>query len=267
MQNRRYFLCFVVILSFTSIQTFSQKRIGIYNVDGISSKARRYSTLSSQFSSVFGAVPSYCVDFFSNNPDFITIDRKNQYLINSEIELQKSENFMDGYVVGQGKSEGVDYILQSIFDVDTYMLSIKVMDVKAQNVLCSAQKELNKNFWGIKDLNQQVNLMLLEINAKCFAADIQFVKILSSKGKKAKEFLMAGGSDLRLKKGYEVEIFKIVDEKVGAKIIKRKAKVGSGVVLAVEDENFSIVEINEGNEEILTEVTNKVDLFCKILND
>jgi hypothetical protein len=258
------FILFNVVLSIFNC-SYSQKRIGIYNVSGISSKSRRYSSLNEQYNSVFGAVPTYCVDFFTNNPEFVTIDRKNQNLINSEIELQKSENFMDGYVVDQGKNEGVDYIVQSVFDIDTYTLIIKVLDVKAEKVLCSAVKDLNKNFWGIKDLNQQVTAMLIEINSKCFAADIQFVKILTSKGKKAKEILMAAGSDLRLKKGYEIEFFKIVDEKVGSKTIKRKTKVGLGTVISVEDENFSIVEIDEGQEEILIENTNKTEIFCKIL--
>jgi hypothetical protein len=252
-------------LFFGSNDVFSQKRIGIYNVSAISSKSLRYSRLDTQSSSVFGAVPAYCVDFYSNNPDFITIDRKNQFLINSERELQKSENFMDGYVVDQGKSEGVDFIVQSVFDTDSYALIIKVLDVKDEKVLCSSERKLDKNFLGIKDLKQQVTGMLIDINSKCFDADIEFVRVLSQKGKKAKEVLIAAGTDLRIRNGYKFEIFKIVEEKVGAKTVKRKQVIGLGEVLKVEDENFSILEIVEGQEEILIEANSKTTLSCKLL--
>jgi hypothetical protein len=256
------------ILSFLFIfqsELFAQKRIGIYNVSGISSKSKRYFNLDSQTGGVFGAVPAYCVDFFSNNPDFITIDRKNLSLINTEKELQKSENFMDGYVVEQGKSEGVDFICQSVYDVDTYNLIIKILDVKEQKVLCSNEKELDKNFWGIKNLKETVTAMLIDINSKCFESNIPFVRVIESKGKKAKTALIAAGSDLRLKVGYKIEFFKIVEEKIGSKTIKRKQVIASGEVNSIEDENFSIIEINDGQEELMLEVTNKTEVNCKLI--
>lgn len=247
------------------ITSYSQKRIGVYNVAGFSSKNKTYSSLNSQNGSVFGAVPAYCVDFYSNNPDFITLDRKNIYFITFEKELQKTENFMDGYVVEQGKSEGLDYLLQSLFDTDTYTLIIQVFDVKEEKVLCSSEKRLDKNILGIKDLRQQVIGMLLEIDSNCFEGSIPVVRMTSFKGKKAKELLVAAGKDLRIRSGYKFDIFKNVEEKVGGKSISRKEVIGKGVVAKVEDENFSILEITDGAEAVLTEINKGTELLCRAL--
>lgn len=259
-------LLFLLFLTLAFSNSYSQKRIGIYNVSTISSKSNMLSTVDNEYGGILGAIPAYCVDYFSNNPDFVTIDRKNLSLIEKEREIQKSESFMDGYVVGQGKSEGVDLICQSVFDVDTYALIIKILDVKEQTVLCSSEKVMDKNFWGIKDLKQQVTGMLLDISSKCFENEISIIRVLESKGKKAKTALVAAGSDLRIKKGYNFEIFEVVSEKVGSKTVKRKKIIGEGEVLKVEDENFSIIEIAEGNEEILEALSNNTPLFCKVMS-
>jgi len=248
------------------ITSYSQKRIGVYNVLGFSSKNNAFSSLNSQNGSVFGAVPAYCVDFYSNNPEFITIDRKNIYFITFEKELQKTENFMDGYVVEQGKSEGLDYLLQSLFDTDTYTLIIQVFDVKEERVLCSSEKQLDRNILGIKDLRQQVTGMLLEINSKCFESSIPVVRVTSFKGKKAKELLVAAGKDLRIRNGYKFDVFKNVEEKVAGKTVIRKEVVGKGTIIKVEDENFSILEVTEGAEAVLVEINKGTELLCRTIS-
>ena len=248
---------------FITSNAFSQKRIGVYNVNTISSKSREFKSVDNQSGGILGAIPSYCVDFFSNNPDFVTIDRKNLSIINSEKELQKSENFMDGYVVGQGQSEGVDLICQSVFDVDTYMLNIKILDVKNEKVLCSSEKKMENNFFGVKDLKQQITAMLLDISAKCFETEILVLRALEIKRQKAITVLISAGTDLRMKKGYKLEIYEIVEEKIGNKLVKRKNTIGNGEVEKVEDENFSVLEITEGGEAILAALTAKTPLNCK----
>lgn len=266
-KNQTIMIKKIIILMFLSLPFFesiAQKRIGVYNLSSIRSKARRFSLMNNEMSAVYGSIPSYCVDFFSNNPDFITIDRKNLHLIESEKEIQKSENFMDGYVVGQGKNEGLDYIVSCVLDLDTYLLGIRILEVENQKVLCSTEKELDKNFLGIKDLKQQVTLMLIELNSKCFDIQIPVVRMTNSKGKKAKELLIAAGKDLRMKKGYDLDIFKIVKEKIIDKVIERKVVIGKGEIISVEDENFSIIELSDGEAEIFTELNNGTVLNCKL---
>src|SRR6218665_519052 len=94
-----FFLSCILIIS---QQAYSQKRIGVVGVQGISSVSHKYYYLSVQQRNDFSPMVSAMVDFYSNNKDFITLDRQNINLINSEKELQKSEDFMDGYVVTQG---------------------------------------------------------------------------------------------------------------------------------------------------------------------
>lgn len=260
--TRKLFL-FILLLGLFKHTSYSQKRIAIYSISTISSKSGHLFSIDSDYNGLFRAIPAYCVDYFSNNVDFVTIDRKNFQLIENEREIQKSESFMDGYVVGQGKSEGVDLICQSVFDVDTYSLIIKILDVKAEKVLCSSDKKMDKNLFGIKDLKQQVTAMLLEISSKCFENEIPVVRVLEAKGKKAKKVLIAAGSNLRLRSGYKIEIYELVNEKIGNKTITRKNTVSSGEISKVEDENFSVLEIFEGNEKLLELLNTNTPLFCK----
>ena len=48
---------------------------------------------------------------FSQKSRFTVVDRTNTSIINTEKELQKSEDFLSGYVVDQGKSIGAKYIV------------------------------------------------------------------------------------------------------------------------------------------------------------
>lgn len=207
---------------------------------------------------------STMVDFYSNNKDFITLDRQNLGLISSEKELQKSEDFMDGYVVGQGKNEGLDYLLSGIYDVDTRNLSLRIIDVANEKVKGSVDKTLDKNFFGIKDIKQQLTMMLMELNAKCFDALIPLVRVTESKGKKAKMALIAAGKDQKVKLGYWFEIYEIVEEEINGKKIKRQSVIGEGEIEKIEDDNFSILKIDRGNEEIMTATIEKRKLFCRL---
>jgi len=258
---------FLTCLLFVGQQAYAQKRIGVVGVQGISSVYHKYYYLSAQQRSDFSPMVSAMVDFYSNNKDFITLDRQNINLINSEKELQKSEDFMDGYVVTQGRNEGLDYILSSVYDIDTRNLRINIIDVANEQILGSVDRTLDKNFFGIKDLKQQMIIMLLELNAKCFDASIPLVRITDSKGKRAKEALIAAGKDHKIKAGYVFEIFEVVEEEVNNKKLKRQSVLGAGKVLKVEDDNFSIIEINDGGEKILTSNTEKKKLFCRLIKN
>ena len=100
----------------------------------------------------------------------------------------------------------------------------------------------------------------------CFESSIPVVRMTASKGKKAKELLIAAGKDLRVRKGYRFEIYKHTEERIGNKMIQRKAGVGLGVIMNVEDENFSILEVNSGEEEVLLEIRKGTELFCRAIN-
>ena len=55
------------------------------------------------------------VSAYTNDPGFKVIDYRSYDLVADERERQKGEEFIDGYIVEQGKSEGVNFILSPIF--------------------------------------------------------------------------------------------------------------------------------------------------------
>ncbi|NBA85013.1 hypothetical protein GVN16_04540 [Emticicia sp. CRIBPO] len=262
------FICSLFMLFlFFSNHAFGQKRIGIWSIQGTSSAMNKYVTLSAEQKRNFIPMVSEIVDFYSNNKDFITIDRQNLSYINNERELQKSEDFMDGYTVAQGKSEGLDLMLSSLYDIDTRNLTIGIINVEDKKVLGSVERILDKNWIGIKDLKQQMAIMLNDLNSKCFDAPISFVRITASKGPKAREALISVGRDQKIKSGYVFEIFEITEEDVNGKKVKRQAVLGEGEVKKVEDDNFSTIEINKGGDVIMTSVQEKKKLFCRLIKN
>jgi hypothetical protein len=258
-------ICFLFLL--IHYQAFSQKRLGVMSVQGISSSTKKTRSMSAQEKSDFLPIVSTMVDFYSNDKNFITLDRQNLNLISTEKELQKSEDFMDGYMVSQSKNEGLDYILSGVYDVDTRRLDLRVIDVANEKIVGTVERILDKNFFGIKDLHQQVIIMLLELNAKCFDNSIPLVRVTKSRGSKAKEALIAGGKDQKIRNEYIFEIFEVIEENINGKLLKRQSVIGKAIVIKVEDDNFSIVEIDKGNEEIMTAINEKKKLFCRLIKN
>lgn len=254
-----------VVAFFLFYAAIGQKRIGVVETMVLQQKSSKLVLGTPLASDPVSAIPAYCIDYFANNQDYIAIDRKNTSLINQEMELQKSENFMDGYVVDQGKSEGLDFILFPLYNSDTYEVTLRVYSIADKKILCGGERKLDKNMFGIKDLKQQVNSILIELNEKCFDATIPFVRILEPKGKKPKTALIAVGRDGRVRPGFQIELYVIVDENIQGKVIKRKETIGIGEIIKVEDENFSTLEFKKGAEKVLESSNSGQPIYCKIL--
>ncbi|AWV99615.1 hypothetical protein [Arcticibacterium luteifluviistationis] len=259
------FLTVVVLLTFlTSVN--AQKRIGVLRVQGYSSSLKMYKNLALAGISTQGMV-SKIVDFYSSNPAFITIDRQNLQLINDEMELQKSEDFMDGYVVSQSKKEGLDYIVASKYDIAESVLTIGIFDVQESKNIGSVSRKLDANFWGVKNMDLQLLVLLLDLNAKSFDEQIPVLRATKFKKDKAKELLVAAGKNLNVREGYLFEIYENVEEKVGAKVLQRQNVIGLAQVISVEDDNFCTMEVEEGEESIMKSLNDKTAVFGRLIID
>jgi len=250
-------IAILLIFIFIGINSsFAQKRMAVF---GMQSRGGDFSVK---------AVPEKIISYFSGDDQFIIIDRKNENLINEEMRLQKSESFIDGYIVEQGKAEGADLICSSIYDAKSKEITIKITDVATAETICIKQRKL-KSGWlsGLKNLDQEVTIMLHEIATDCFEKSFPVVRMLDSKKNKAKELLILGGYSQKIKLDYRFEIVQSVEEKIGDLTKMRKTAIGTGYINKIEDENFSILKVEDGKKEIYEALESGQTLECRLIND
>ena len=268
--NTLYFLIF--LLSCFPIISHAQqkvKRLGIYEIDLKEYPARSDKGLTimgfnpEDFNSL-SSISSQIILAYSGNPEFIVIDKRNQQLIKNEQDRQKAEEFMDGYTIAQGKNEGMDYIMMPKYINSSKSVAIVVYDVESGQVFCKAETGVAGKSKGA--VNHYSSILIEMLNDQCFGITMPVVRILKSKGEKAKEVLLAAGNNQNLRKGFGLEIYDIIIEKVGDKTINRKEVIGTAEILKVEDDNFSVIEIMSGGDIITQRMNAGKQLNCKLIH-
>lgn len=252
---------YICIFSISTLLSFGQKRLAIYDIDVIEKSKQKLITISGfgsdNSSENYSKIPEYILSNYSNDKRFIIIDKKNQQLIKDEKERQKSESFIDGYIVEQGKQEGADYILRSFITNQGKTLVVRVYDVANNKILCESERNTRSYKVAVKDIIQ-------ELNETCFSLAHEVVRIEESKKNKVKSLLILGGRSQNISIRNNVELFEIVDEEINGNKFKRRNIIGSGIVSKVQDENFSSVKIMKGGEEIFEKLNGGSKLFCVI---
>jgi len=245
----------------------AQKRIMVQAVDVIEGK-KKFSLFpkNSGSTEALRVVPPYCINFFANNKKFIVIDRQNLSLITAEKELQKSEEFMDGYIVDQGKSEGADYVLKGLYLETEKNLNLKIYDVATGEVLCARDEALETNIFGIKNFENRIHNMLHDMLFDCFDIKYSVVRTVEVKKDEVKPLLMAIGKKHRAKIEDRMEIYTYVTENIDGEEVQRKEYVGEGIIEQVQDENFSVLKLKKGQKEINRLLANNKKLFGLVKN-
>lgn len=258
----------LVVLIFGISQSLSaQKRIMVQAIDVIEGK-KKFSLFQKNSGSgeALRVVPPYCINFFANNKKFTVIDRQNLTLINAEKELQKSEEFIDGYIVDQGKSEGADYVLKGLYLENEKNLNLKIYDVATGAVLCGRDETLETNIFGIKNFESRIHNMLHDMLYDCFDIKYSVVRTIEVKKDEAKTILVAIGKKHRAKIEDRLEIYTLVTEDIDGEQVQRKVLLGEGELIEIQDENFSVLKVKRGNKEILKSLTENKKLFCLVKN-
>ncbi len=230
-----------LIFLFCTTSLLGQHRIAIYDVERDPSS-----------SSLLDDVSSYIVSFYASDDRFIVIDKVNSQLIADEQDRQKSEEFIDGYIVAQGAQEGFDYCYYPKYYKKDKLLSVKVYDVAKGTVISEESVELKKSILGTpKDMKASINKIVDKININCFEIRYEVLRCIDKKKKAAaKELLFAIGYNQRAKKDDKYDIYILSEEKVGNRIIERKDIIGTAKISEVQDGNFSTLKVNNGGEEI-----------------
>jgi hypothetical protein len=281
----------IILLTFllvNSISTFSQSEKISIGILSFSSN----SVEDDYVESIEGEVTKS----FVSTKRFNIVDRSKMTALKREKELQKSEDFIDGKVVQQGKNLGAEYLItghvnyvkaeestykdskgqtQSAgFDANISIL-LKIIDVATGEVLISetieprggsiwSQLSSVKGKTAVDAINKSISDIHYEIDefvAKNFPITFLIAEIQEKDSKgNAKSILIAGGSGFGLQKGDQLKVVEITEVEINGKKINRKKEIGTLKISKIEDENFSICSVKSGGLEINSKFESKAKL-------
>ena len=213
-------------------------------------------------------IQSYVLEKMVKDKRFNLVERSKLNLIKSERELQKSEDFIDGYITGQSQSIGADYLIMGDYEMNEMTMTISAYSVKDQKLLASEvvklKSRLSTNFRSIKDPIDDATERLMENIAPSY---ISIIEVTKEKKGSAKEILMAAGSGRNLKEGDDIE-FKILEmREIEGEEMQYYKTIATGEVDKIEDANFSLVEVKKGGSELLSYQKKGIKVFCKKVLD
>jgi hypothetical protein len=209
-------------------------------------------------------------EVFSTDSRFVVVDRKSSALISKERDLQKMEDFLDGYVVEQGKSIGAEYLVSGEFNATEIILTLSLYDVGKGAIVSTEVIDMRDHLFGVFDnVGPPVKNGTRRMIEREFPLLMSVVKILESKKDKAKLLLIAGGLNRGIKNGQllDIKISEILEVE-GVKNTYYKT-VGLAVVEKIEGPNFSVVYVDDGKEEVKSYFDSGQKLYCtfKIENE
>lgn len=205
------------------------------------------------------------VSAYTNDPGFKVVDFRSYDLVSEERERQKGEEFIDGYIVEQGKSEGVNFILSPLFVATDNEITVRVIDVADGTLVCSAATPIIKGKTGVEYTRYYTALLIQQLNGRCFNVQYPVVRMLKEKPGDAKEILVAYGLALQAKEKQVLGIFINQVEMVNGAEVERQLQIGEGIVEVVEDDNFSIVVVKKGGDKIFQALTDGADVFVRLI--
>ena len=212
---------------------------------------------------------------------FNVIERSKLEQLQKEKNLQKTEDYMDGKVVEQGKSLGAQYLILGnvnsavaksstsyVYGVAVnkakanIQVTIKVVDVATGLVIASENLEGSGDGSGAQEkamssLDGEVNKFL----SANFPLQFSVVEI-QEKGKKgeAKKILISGGSGSGVKVNDEMNVVEKVIVDVDGVTKTRNKVIGRIKVTKVEDADFSQTIVVEGGAAIAEKIGSGVKL-------
>ncbi|HLF63478.1 MAG TPA: hypothetical protein VI603_06990 [Saprospiraceae bacterium] len=268
----KHLRCTLILLCYLSAHTLLAQqdvtRIAVFNID-LSEFKTKTSLLGTLFMldmlkpNALNSIPEHLVRAYSNQSRFVVIDKKNYQLVTDERERQKSEDFIDGYVIDQGKSEGIDYLLRPRYNAVDNTITVRVFDVATGDVACEAQVEVIKDKVGPEHTSYYISILLEQLNSACFDLSYLVVRATDSKGDKVREILVAAGSGQQMKEKKVLEVFEKVDIVIEGKTKMRPVVVAECEIVVVEGIDFSVAKILNGGDVVRQKLDIGTPLYCR----
>lgn len=230
----------------------------------------QYDSTNSTQAHVVSDFHGYVMKALLREGQFSVVERDENAVIAAERELQKSEAFMDGKFVEQGKAVGASFIVSGVLD-NVGLLTLTVTDVatgsKIEAEICDLSSNFSDRIVVTKPALKKINKSVQELVNRWLLKDkFTLVRILEEKGDKARKVLVAGGSAKGIKEGSVLEVFYIEKETVDEEVLERFVQVGELKVEFVENANFSQAKVRDGETEVKKYLTEGKKLYCRLSN-
>ena len=206
---------------------------------------------------------SEIVESFVKFGSFSVVDREANQLVKEELELQKSEAFMDGKVVEQGKAIGAEFIAKGYYYAKESKFVLKIVDVSTGNTV--ETDEYKMDFFAANYRKHLRKMVYRLANRWLSGTKITVMRSLEDKGEATQKVLLAGGSGKGLKVGTLLEVFTIELEEVDGESLERFATVGKIKVDRIENANFSNAKVRSGEKEMFKYFAAGKKLYCRIV--
>jgi len=208
---------------------------------------------------------SEIVESFVKFGSFSVVDREATQLVQQELELQKSEAFMDGKVVEQGKAVGAEFIAKGYYHSKEGKFVLKIVDVSTGNTI--ETDEYKMDFFAANYRKHLRKMVYRIANRWLSGAKITVMRSLEDKGESTQRVLLAGGSGKGLKVGTMLEVFIIELEEIDGESLERFAAIGKMKVDRVENANFANAKVRSGEKEIFRHFAANKKLYCRIVQN
>lgn len=231
------------------------------------------------------SVSEKVVQVVTNTKRFIVVDRTSYDKVIEELELQKSEAFIDSKnTAAQGMAVAAEYIIighlikMNIYtmknpdgSVNGYKASaaftLKVNDVEtgitteAESFQTSVSPMAASKEQAVNQALQSVEEPLLEYFKKSFPVNVNIVRILDSKKDAATILLVDGGKTVGLNQGnvIDVEFVEMLNGKPYPSII------GELKVTKLSGDDFAECKVVKGGKDILLHFNAKDKINCKLV--
>jgi len=284
----KYLLLFVFIISAFSTQAqYDTSYIAVMPFISVTEQGKEF----------VKAAELNAINVINNNYQIQRVDRDVSNAVQWEREFQKSEDFIDGKIVEQGKAIGADYVMEGFYDHSSKELTMSIYEVSSgamvhsvvaeQNIVKKKKKKkgllgvlledrtyvpydrtTSASYKGEKGYFPSPKLVRSSAEAllkKCFPEKLWTVVRATEESKsKSKLLLIAAGSRMGIARRTFLEIQIPKTEEVDGVELKRMESIGWGRVVLVEGEHFSIMKVDEGGKKIKQALDAGVKLKCRI---
>jgi TolB-like protein len=249
------------------------------------------------------AISDAVTDGFVRTKRFNIVYRSKTDRIFDGLDLQKSEEYIDGSIVEEGKILGAEFLIAGnvssaipeaiqLTDAETgavtiggykvkLAINVRVIEVSTGKIITSENFEPKGGSTleamagvapatpeaavakAIKDIDPMID----EFVSRNFPVTFFVVEILEMKNGEATQILISGGTGFGLKKGDKLKIVELIDLDVDGNKFTRKKLIGEIKVLEVEDENFSQCQVTSGGTDIRNKFEAKARLRVMTLSE
>lgn len=270
----RIFLSFILLLSFG--HCFAQNdELPVVGVSKFSAEKE------SKFT---GAVTQKVIEILTKSHRFRVLDRTSYDKVKEELELQKSESFIDSKnLADQNASLAAQFLVTGhIIKMNVYAMKntdgsvngykastsfqLKVNDVskgdsdKAESFQTSVSPLMLSAESAVAEAVKSIDQALNEWVMTNFPVSVRLVKVLSSKKDGAESVLISGGKSFGLKVGdkFTVEKIELLDG------LPYPTKIAELKLTKLAGDNFAECEVNKGGTELLSRFNAAEKIICTL---